>query len=151
MRQEITPEFGRYLERNFIPQIQGVTPSSGVNEKRENKSTFIFCFGAATPSVGMFGRVLCWSPLGVPPWVVHAPNLYFISSQHNIRVWVLLRSYLSSNNVVVHRFVRPQLVINTILVVFFMFLLVFLIALVGICLLCESTCVSRVITNGAVV
>jgi hypothetical protein len=24
-RQEVTPEFGRYLERNFIPQIQGVT------------------------------------------------------------------------------------------------------------------------------
>jgi hypothetical protein len=24
-RQEVTPKFGRYLERIFIPQIQGVT------------------------------------------------------------------------------------------------------------------------------
>jgi hypothetical protein len=40
-------------------------------------------------------------------------------------VWVFLRSYLSSNNVIVHRFVRPQLVINIVLVVLFLFLLVF--------------------------
>jgi hypothetical protein len=46
---------------------------------------------------------------------------------------------------------RPQLVINSVLVVFFLFLLVFLIALAGISLCGEVTHVSLVITNGAVV
>jgi hypothetical protein len=32
---------------------------------------------------------------------------------------VMHRSYLSSNSVVVHRFVRPHLMINTVLIVFF--------------------------------
>jgi hypothetical protein len=32
---------------------------------------------------------------------------------------VMLRSYLSSNSVVVHRFVRPHLMINTVLIAFF--------------------------------
>jgi hypothetical protein len=41
-------------------------------------------------------------------------------------------------------------VINTILIVFFLFLLLFLIALVGISFRGEVTRVSRVITNGAV-
>jgi hypothetical protein len=58
---------------------------------------------------------------------------------------------MSSNRVVVHRLVRPQLVINTVLVAYFLFLLVFLIALVGISLCGEVTCVLWVITNGAVV
>jgi hypothetical protein len=87
----------------------------------------------------------------VRPEVTHAPNLYFTSSHHHIRVWVLLRSYLSSNSVVVHRFVRPHLLINAVLIAFFLFLLVFLIALAGISLHGEVTHVSRVITNGAVV
>jgi preprotein translocase subunit SecE len=47
--------------------------------------------------------------------------------------------------------VRPQLVINTVLVVFYLFLLVFFIALAGISLRGEVTHVSRVITIGAVV
>jgi hypothetical protein len=55
----------------------------------------------------LLGRVSCWNPLGVLPWVVHASNLYFNSSCRHIRVWVLLRSYLSSNSTIVHRFVRP--------------------------------------------
>jgi hypothetical protein len=84
-------------------------------------------------------------------WDMHAPNLYFTSSRCHIRVWVLLRSYLTSNNVAVHRFVRPQLVINTVLVVSFLFLFVFLIALARISLHGEVTHVSRVITNGVVV
>jgi hypothetical protein len=46
-------------------------------------------FGAMTSSVGMLGRVSCWSPLGVPPGVVHAPNLYFISSYCHIRGFFL--------------------------------------------------------------
>jgi hypothetical protein len=83
--------------------------------------------------------------------VMQAPNLYFISNHHHIRVWVLLRSYLSSNSVVVHRFVRPHLVINAVLIVFFLFLLVFLIVLAGISLRGKVTHVLRVITNGAVV
>jgi hypothetical protein len=83
--------------------------------------------------------------------VTHAPNLYSNSICCHISVWVLLRSYLSSNSIVVHRFVRPHLVINAILIVFILFLFVFLIALVGISLRGEVTRVSRVITNGAVV
>jgi hypothetical protein len=86
----------------------------------------------------------------VRPGVTHAPNLYFNSIHHHIRVWVLLRSYLSSNNIAVHRFVRPHLMINAVLIVFFLFLLVFLITLAVISLHGEVTCVSRVITNGAV-
>jgi hypothetical protein len=85
----------------------------------------------------------------VRPGVTHAPNLYFNSSHHNIRVWVLLRSYLSSNSVTIHRFVKPHLVINANLIVFFLFLLVFLIALAGISLRGEVTRVSRVITSRA--
>jgi hypothetical protein len=57
---------------------------------------------------------------------------------------------MSSNNVVVHQFVRTQLVINIVLVAFFLFLLVFLIVLAGIGLPREVTRVSRVINNGAV-
>jgi hypothetical protein len=82
---------------------------------------------------------------------MHAPNLYFIRSRHHTRVWVLLRSYLSSNSVVVNRFVRPQLVIIIVCVVLFLFLLVFLIALVGISLYGKVTHVSQVITNLTVV
>jgi hypothetical protein len=63
----------------------------------------------------------------------------------------LLRSYMSSNSTDVHRFVIPHLVINAVLIVFFLFLLVFLIALVGISLRGEVTRVSQVITDGAVV
>jgi hypothetical protein len=66
-------------------------------------------------------------PIRVPPGVVHASNPYFNNSRRHISVWVLLRSYLSSNNIVVHWFVRPHLVINAILIVF-------LIALAGISL-----------------
>jgi hypothetical protein len=73
---------------------------------------------------------------------MQAPNLYFISNHHHIRVWVLLRSYLSSNSVVVHRFVRPHLVINAVFIAFFMFLLVFLIMFAGISLHGEVTCVT---------
>jgi hypothetical protein len=85
---------------------------------------FRFYFGAATPSVELLGRISCWSPLGVPPGVMHAPNLYFYNNHCHIGVWVLVRSYLSSNNVAVHRFVKPHLMINIVLIVFFLFLLV---------------------------
>jgi hypothetical protein len=47
--------------------------------------------------------------------------------------------------------VGPHLKINTILIVFFMFLLVLFIVLAGITLLDEVSHVSWVITNGAVV
>jgi hypothetical protein len=101
--------------------------------------------------VGLLGRVSCWSHLAVRLGVTHAPNLYFTSSRCHISVWVLLRSYLSSNNIAVHQVVRPHLVINTIIIVFFLFLLVFLIVLAGISLHGKVTCMSWVITNGAVV
>jgi hypothetical protein len=45
----------------------------------------------------------------------------------------------------------PHLMINTILIVLFLFLLVFFIVLAGISLRGEVICVSRVITNGAMV
>jgi hypothetical protein len=102
-------------------------------------------------SVGPLGRVSCWCLLGLPTGLVHAPNLYFTRSHRHIRVWVLFRSYLSLNNIAIHRFVRPHLVIYVVLIVFFLFLLVFLIVLAGISLCGEGTHVSRVITNGAVV
>jgi hypothetical protein len=63
----------------------------------------------------------------------------------------LLRSYLSSNNIDVHQFLRPHLVINTIFIAFFLVLLMFFIALEGISLRGEVTRVSWVITNEAVV
>jgi hypothetical protein len=50
----------------------------------------IFYFGVETLFVGLLGRVSCWSLLGVAPGVVHAPNLYFNSSRHHIRVWFCL-------------------------------------------------------------
>jgi hypothetical protein len=95
-----------------------------------------------TPFVGPLCRVSSWSSLGVPPGVVHATNLYFNSSRRYIRIWVLLRTYLSSNNVDVHRFVRPHLVINAVLMAFFWYLFVFLIALTWISLRGKVTCVS---------
>jgi hypothetical protein len=101
-----------------------------------------FCSGVATPSVGPSSRVLCWSPLGAPLGVVDAPNLYFNSSNHHIRVWFFHRSYLSSNSVDVHQFVRPYLVINAVLIVFILSLLVFLIVLAGISIHGEVTRVS---------
>jgi hypothetical protein len=63
----------------------------------------------------------------------------------------LLRSYLLSNNVIFHQFVRPHLVINAVLFVFFLFLLVFLIVLAGISPHGEVAHVLRVITNGSAV
>jgi hypothetical protein len=50
-----------------------------------------------------------------------------------------------------YRLVRRLLVINSVLVAFFLFLLVFLIALARIILCGEVTRVSRVITNEAAV
>jgi hypothetical protein len=87
----------------------------------------------------------------VRPGVTHASNFYFTNIHRHIRVWIFLRSYLSSNSIVVYRFVRPHLMINAALIVFFLFLLMFLIALVGISLRGEVTRVSWVITNGVVV
>src|SRR6266542_493988 len=107
--------------------------------------------GATPPSFGPLGLVSCWSPLGAHPGVLHAPNPYLFSSRRHFRVWVLLRSILSSNSVAVHRFVRTHFMINIVLIATFMFLLVFSVALAGISLLGEVIRVARVITNGAVV
>jgi hypothetical protein len=65
-----------------------------------------FFFGAATSSVGPLGRVSCCSPLGVPPGVAHAPNLYFNSSHRHIRIWVCLDH-------ICHRIVRRSSVCET--------------------------------------
>jgi hypothetical protein len=100
---------------------------------------FRFCFGAATSSIGPLGRVSCWSPLGVAPGVVHALKLYFNSSDCHISVGGFAQIISIIEQFVVHRFVRPQLVINTALVAFYLFLLVFLIVLAGISLRGEAT------------
>jgi hypothetical protein len=84
------------------------------------------------------------------PRVPHALKLYLFGSRHHIRVEFCL-DYSVTEQCCRHQLVRPHFVINTILVVFFLFLLVFLIALVGISLCGEVTRVSRVITNGSVV
>src|SRR5438132_3668529 len=91
--------------------------------------------GAAPPSFGPLGLVSCWSPLGARPGVLHAPNPYLFSSRRHFRVRVLLRFILSSNSIVVHRFVRLHFMMNTVLIATFLFLLVFSVALVGISLL----------------
>jgi hypothetical protein len=67
----------------------------------------------------------------VCPGDLHTPNIYIIRSCHLHGGWVLLRFILSSNCVIIHRFARPHLVINIVLVAIFLFLLVFLIALEG--------------------
>jgi hypothetical protein len=121
--------------------------STGIVEQISAQSLFWCC----DPVCWSLDSVSCWSPLGVPLGVVHTPYLYLNISHYHIRVWVLLRSYLSSNNITVHRFLRPHLVINAVLIAFFLFLLVFLIALAGISLHGEVTRVSRVITNGAAI
>ena len=79
------------------------------------------------------------------------PKSYKTIATTQVRVWVLLRFILSSNSVAVHRFVRPHFMINTVLIVTFLFLLVFSVALTGISLLGEDIRVTRMITNGAVV
>src|SRR6266540_245160 len=136
--------FQRFLipcKDNFITfPMPPVSPqnSIGVNGKHQNKSASRICQGAASPSFGPLGRVSCWSPLG-------APNPYLFSSRHHFRVRVLLRFILSSNSVVVHRFVRPHFVINTVLIATSLFLLVFSVALAGVSLLGEVIRVTRVI------
>jgi hypothetical protein len=99
---------------------------------------------------GPLAYVPCWSPLGLRLEDLHAPNSFLFSSHLHLRIWVLLRSILSSNSVAVHRFVRPHLVIKSVWL-HLLFLLVFLIALAGISLHGEVIRVTRVITNGAVV
>jgi hypothetical protein len=69
----------------------------------------IFCFGAATPSVGPLGHVSRRSPLGASLGVTHALIVYLFSSRRHLRVGFCLSLDLS-RTVAVDRFVRPQLV-----------------------------------------
>jgi hypothetical protein len=110
-----------------------------------------FCFDAATPSVGPLGRVSRRSPLGASPGVTHTLILYLFSSRCHIRFEFCLDQFC-------HRTISLSSVCETpsrnqynFGCVSFLFLLVFLIALVGISLRGEVIRVSRVITNGAVV
>ena len=142
------------MEREFHRASNGTGPTSNFylsQRNRPNKWTSRIYQGPAPPSFGPLGLVSCWSPLGVRPGVLHAPNPYLFSSRRHFRVWVLLRFILSSNSITVHRFVRPHFVINTVLITTFLFLLVFSVALAGICLLGVVIRVTRVIINGAVV
>jgi hypothetical protein len=121
-----------------------------VHRNRRHKWASRIWQGAVSPSFGSLARVPCWSPLGLRPGDLHAPNSLLFSSCHHLRVWVLLRFILSSNSVAVHRFVRPPLVIKSVWL-HLLFLLVFLIVLAGISLRGEVIRVTRVTTNGAVV
>jgi hypothetical protein len=85
-----------YRDKISNPIRTNLKNLSRVYGNHQNKSAFRFFFGAVTPSVGLMARVLCCSPLGVPPRVVHAPNLYFNNRRNHFRVWVLLRSYMYS-------------------------------------------------------
>jgi hypothetical protein len=148
--------FGRSIygwNQNFIDLPMAPVPpqnSFWVDGNRRHKWASRIWQGALPPSFGPLARVPCWSPLGLCPGDLHAPNSLLFSSRRHFRVWVLLRFILSSNSVTVHRFVRPYLVIKSVWL-HLLFLLVFLIALAGISLCGEVIRVTRVITNGAVV
>jgi hypothetical protein len=99
----------------------------------------------------LLGRVSRRSPLGVSPGVTHALILYLFSSHRHIRFEFFLDQFC-------RRTVSPSSVCETpshnqynFGCVSFLFLLVFLIAFVGISLRGEVIRVSRVITNGPVV
>jgi hypothetical protein len=130
----------------FHPKIH--PESTGIIETSQRSDSV---FGAATPSVGSLGRVSRRSPLGASPVVTHALILYLFSSRRHIRFGFCLDQFY-------HRTVSPSLVCETpsrdqynFGCVSFLFLLVFLIALVGISLRGEVIRVLRVITNIAVV
>jgi hypothetical protein len=125
----------------FHPKIH--LESTGIVETIQRSDSVLCC------------DTVCWAsrrgPLGASPGVTHTLILYLFSSHHHIRFEVLLRSILPST-------VSPSTVCETpsrnqynFDCVSFLFLLVFLIALVGISLRGKVTRVSRVITNGAVV
>jgi hypothetical protein len=139
--------------QNFIElPMAPVSPQNSfwVDGNRRNKWASRIYQVAVSPSVGPLGCVPCWNPLGLCPRDLHAPNSFLFSSRRHIRVWILLRFNLSSNSVAVHRFVRLHLVTKFVWL-HLLFLLVFLIALVGISLCGEIIRVTRVITNGTVV
>ena len=84
--------------------------SSRVDRNRPRKLTYRICRSAVPPSFGPLGRVSFRRPLGVSPWYLHAPIFLYSVAAALVRVWVLLRFILSRTVVVVHRFVKPQLV-----------------------------------------
>jgi hypothetical protein len=99
-----------------------------------------------TSSVGLLGRVSCWSLLGVPPEVLHA--LIFILSVAITTLGFGFCLYHVCHQTVCRSSVcetplRDQCSFDYV----FLFLLVFLIEVAGISLHGEITRVSRVITN----
>ena len=142
------------MEREFhrASNGTGLTANFHLSQRESSKQVDVQNLSGCCATIfGPLGLVSCWSPLGVRPGVLHAPNPYLFSSRYHFRIWVFLRFILSSNSAAVHRFVRPHFVINTVLIVIFLFLLVFSVALAGISLLGKFIRVTRVITNGAVV
>jgi hypothetical protein len=135
-----------WLEPEFHRASNGTGPTSKFLLSWWKSSTQV-CYVTVCWAVG---PCTVWSPLGLHPGDLHASNSLLFSSSRHFRVWVFLRFNLSSNSVVVHRFVRLHLVIKSVWL-HLLFLLVFLIALAGISLRGEVIRVTRVITNGAVV
>jgi hypothetical protein len=148
--------FGRSIyvwNQNFIELPMAPVPPQNafwVDRNRWQNWASRILQGAVSPSLGPLARVPCWSPLGLCPGDLHAPNSLLFISYHHFRFWVLLRFILSSNSVAVHRFVRPHLVIRSVWL-HLLFLLMFLIALAGISLHGEVIRMTQVITKGAVV
>jgi hypothetical protein len=139
--------------QNFIELPMVLVPPQNffwVDRNHRHKWVSRICQGAVSPSVGPLARVPCWNSLGLCSGDLHAPNSFLFSSHRYIRVWVFLRFNLSSNSVAIHWFVRSHLVIKFVWL-HLLFLLVFLIALVGISLHGEVIRVTWVITNRAMV
>jgi hypothetical protein len=102
-----------WLEPQFYKASNGTRPTLKFLLSRQESSKQVDVQNLSRCSITIFwaaARVSCWSPLGLSPGDLHAPNSFLFSSHHHFRVWILLRFNLSSNSVAVHQFVRPQLV-----------------------------------------
>jgi hypothetical protein len=110
--------FSTWLKLEFHRASNGTGPTSKFllfDGNRRHEWASRICQGVVSPSVGPLARVPCWSPLGLRQGDLHAPNSLLFSSCHHFRVWILLRFNLSSNSVAVHRFMRPHLIIKSVL------------------------------------
>src|SRR5438132_3554794 len=142
------------MEREFRRASNGTSPTSNFHLSQQESSKQVDVKNLSGCCATIFwpvGLCIVLESIRGASRGLARPNPYLFSSHRHFRVWVLLRFILSSNSIVVHWFVRPHFVINTVLIATFLFLLLFSVALAGISLLGEVIRVTRVITNGAVV
>src|SRR5438128_2279401 len=142
------------MEREFHKASNGIGPTSNfyLSQRESSKQVDVQNLSGCCATIFWpVGPCIVLESIRGASRGLARPNPYIFSSRRHFRVWVFLRFILSSNSITVHRFVRPHFVINTVLIVTFLFLLVFSVALAGISLLGEVIRVTRVITNGAVV